>query len=506
MALTFNGSTSGLARAGNIVSAYPFTIFAWTRATAVQAGFVAELAADPTSTGAHAGHGSFSSGSTMQAWSSTGGFPVAAASPRAVTLGDWVPCMVVFTAPNLRKVYYGSGAVSSNTSFAQMSLTALNAFSVGKQAVRAANYWKGDLACVGIWGSELTAADFAALAAGAVPSTVGAATLVDYWSLLTQAPTHTGVKGRVLTATDTSQAPTHPITETVPDTTPPTMNGPLTVSSLTGTGYVLSWPAASDNVAVTAYEVSVNGGSTYVSVGTALTTTITGRTPGTTDAVRVRARDAAGNLAPTPLSLSVALPDTIAPTLSGTITVSALAPTGYTLSWPAAADNVAVTAYELSLNGGTSYASVGNVLTTTVSGRTPSTTDAVRVRARDAAGNVSSPPLTASVTLPAAADTTPPVLTGTIAVTGLTSTGYALSWPTGTDNVAVTGYDGSLDGGVTWASIGNVTSYSVSGRTPGTTDQVRVRARDGAGNVSSPPLSVSVSLPGTSGGALVTPR
>jgi hypothetical protein len=108
-------------------------------------------------------------------------------------------------------------------------------------------------------------------------------------------------------------------------------------------------------------------------------------------------------------------------------------------------------------------------------------------------------------TLPAGADTTPPILTGTITVTGLTSTSYALSWPAGTDNVAVTGYDGSLDGGVTWATIGNVTSYTVTGRTPGTTDQVRVRARDGAGNVSSPPLAATVTLPGTSGGALVSP-
>lgn len=505
MALTFNGGTSGLARAGNIVATYPFTIFAWTRATAVQAGFVAELAADPTFNGGHAGHGAYSSGSTMQAWSSTGGAAAAAASPRAVTVGDWVPCMVVFTAANLRKVYYGSGAMTSNTSFAQMSLASLNAFSVGKQAVRAANYWKGDLACVGIWSSELSAADFAALSAGAVPSTVGAASLVDYWSLLTQAPTQIGVKGRVLVATDTTQAATHPIPETVPDTTPPTMNGALSVSSLTGTGYVLSWPAASDNVAVTAYELSLNGGSTYAAIGNVLTTTVSGRAPGSTDAVRLRARDAAGNVAATPLALSVALPDTVPPTLTGSITVSGLAPTGYTLTWPSASDNVAVTAYEVSLNGGSTYASVGNVLTTTVSGRTPSTTDAVRVRARDAAGNVSTPPLAATVSLPAAPDTTPPVLTGSLTVTGLTSTGYALSWPAGTDNVAVTAYDGSLDGGVTWATIGNVTSYTVTGRTPGTTDQVRVRARDAAGNASSPPLATSVSLPGTSGGMLVTP-
>lgn len=93
-------------------------------------------------------------------------------------------------------------------------------------------------------------------------------------------------------------------------------------------------------------------------------------------------------------------------------------------------------------------------------------------------------------------DTTPPVLTGVISVTNLTSTSYDLSWPAATDNVAVAGYEVSLNGGASWDDVGNVTSLSVSGRTPSSTDSVRVRAKDTATppNYSTPPLAEEVTL------------
>jgi hypothetical protein len=113
--------------------------------------------------------------------------------------------------------------------------------------------------------------------------------------------------------------------------------------------------------------------------------------------------------------------DTTNPTLTGSITVSALTTTSYTLTWPAGSDNVAVTGYEVSLNGGSSYASVGNVLTTNITGRTPGSTDAVRVRAFDAAGNRSTPALSASVTLNSATGTltlTTPIINNTGPISG----------------------------------------------------------------------------------------
>lgn len=503
MALTFNGSSSGLARAGTLVAGYPFTIFAWTRVTTPQVGFVAELAIEPGPLGTHEGHGALCDGSRMRAWSTVGS-STAAFSYRSVTVGDWVPVMVVFSSDSVRKVYYGNGAVQTATTALNQNPALLNSFAVGKQAIRSSAYFAGDLACVGVWGAELSATDYATLSSGVIPSTVRSASLIDYWSLAVQGATQTGINGRMLAASNTSQAASHPIAE-VTDTSRPDFVGSIAVSDLTSTSYTLSWPAATDNVAVTSYERSLDGGTTWTNVGNVLTVGVTGRSPGTVDQVRVRAKDAAGNVS-SELAAAVNLPaDTAAPSMTGTITVSAITTSSYSLAWQAATDNIAVTAYEVSVDGGSTYTPVGNVLGANVTGRSPGTTDQVRVRAKDAAGNASAP-LSTTVTLLQAADATPPVLGGVITVTALTSTGYTLSWGAGSDNVGVASYERSLDGGTTWLNVGNVLTVAVTGRTPGSSDQVRVRAKDAAGNVSTPALATTVNLPSGGGSAtLVTP-
>lgn len=90
-------------------------------------------------------------------------------------------------------------------------------------------------------------------------------------------------------------------------------------------------------------------------------------------------------------------PDTVAPTFSGTLAVSTVTSSSFTLTWPNAADNVGVTGYEYSTDGGSTWTSAGNVLTKTVTGRIAETVYQVRVRAFDAAGN-RSPALAATVT------------------------------------------------------------------------------------------------------------
>ena len=71
--------------------------------------------------------------------------------------------------------------------------------------------------------------------------------------------------------------------------------------------------------------------------------------------------------------------------------------------------------------------------------------------------------------------------------------------------MGVTSYERSLDAGASWVNVGNVLSVGISGRTPGTTDQVRIRASDAAGNVSSPPLAAAVALPVPGSAAFLTP-
>ena len=88
------------------------------------------------------------------------------------------------------------------------------------------------------------------------------------------------------------------------DTTAPTMQGQLTVSNVTDVSALVSWQNALDNVGVVSYEVSINGGTSYMDVSSARQYQMSGLTASTTYQVRVRAVDAAGNRS-VPLSLAV---------------------------------------------------------------------------------------------------------------------------------------------------------------------------------------------------------
>jgi chitodextrinase len=183
--------------------------------------------------------------------------------------------------------------------------------------------------------------------------------------------------------------------------------------------------------------------------------------------------------------------DTTVPTMNGSLTSANVSATAATLNWSAASDAVGVTGYEVSKDGGTTYTALGVVLSYTYTGLTASTVYAMRVRAFDAAGNKAAP-LSLSVTTAAASgDTTAPNLAGSLTTTNVTATGYTMNWQAATDNVAVTGYETSTDGGTTFSDAGNVTSRAITGATASTTYNLRVRAYDAAGNRSNV-LSASV--------------
>ena len=84
-------------------------------------------------------------------------------------------------------------------------------------------------------------------------------------------------------------------TQPAPDGTPPTLTGSITVTAITQTTFTSECPAATDNVAVTGYEVSLNGGTSWIDKGASRTHDATGMTPGALISLRWRAYDAAGN-------------------------------------------------------------------------------------------------------------------------------------------------------------------------------------------------------------------
>ncbi len=115
-------------------------------------------------------------------------------------------------------------------------------------------------------------------------------------------------------------------------------------------------------------------------------------------------------------------PDTTRPTAPTGLGATAAGPTRIDLNWTASTDNVGVSGYRVERCQGagcTNFAQVGTPTATAYSdtGLAPSTTYRFRVRAVDAAGNLSTYSSIATATTPAVVDTSPPS-----PPTGLTAT------------------------------------------------------------------------------------
>lgn len=175
---------------------------------------------------------------------------------------------------------------------------------------------------------------------------------------------------------------------------------------------------------------------------------------------------------------------------SGTVTISGVTPSSTSAVVTYSYSTADQTGFEYRLNSGT--ASTIGTSPATISGLTASTSYNLEVRAINAEGAGAWSAVTPFTTT-SAGDTTPPTLTGTISITSLTTASYTATWPAGTDNVGVTGYEYQINSGG-WIDVGNVLTANISGRTPGSTDTFQVRAYDAANNRSTPALSQSVIL------------
>lgn len=92
----------------------------------------------------------------------------------------------------------------------------------------------------------------------------------------------------------------------------------------------------------------------------------------------------------------VTVPDTQAPSVPGGLSSASITQTSFTLRWNAATDNVGVTVYEV-FRGGTSLGTTAST-SLNVTGLAPASSHAMRVRARDAAGNWSAQSAALNVT------------------------------------------------------------------------------------------------------------
>ncbi|MET9254580.1 cellulase family glycosylhydrolase [Streptomyces sp. NPDC003717] len=197
--------------------------------------------------------------------------------------------------------------------------------------------------------------------------------------------------------------------------------------------------------------------------------------------------------------------DSQAPSAPAQLRSTAKTSTSVTLAWNAATDDTGVTGYDV-YRGATK---VGSPTTTgfTDTGLTAGTAYSYTVRARDAAGNVSSPSGALSVTTETGGgggDTQAPSAPAQLRSTGKTASSVGLAWDAATDNVGVTGYD--VYRGATKVGSATGTSYNDTGLSAATAYTYTVRARDAAGNTSAASNTVSVTTDtgGTGGGTLLS--
>ena len=292
------------------------------------------------------------------------------------------------------------------------------------------------------------------------------------------------------------------------DTTPPTAPSGLTATAVGGSRIDLAWTPSTDNVGVTSYRLDRCAGvgctfsqSSYISGTSAFPVVLLNAN--TSYSFRLRAQDAEGNLsAYSGVATATTGDATIAPTA---LVMTAVTQSSISLSWTASAGDVAFYQVHRCQGAGcTNFSYIAQVNAGTsvgFSGLQPGTSYSFRVRAQDHGYNVTAYTNVATATTLEAADTTPPTAPTGLTATAVSASQINLSWTASTDNVGVTGYrvercQGAGCSGFAQVAAPTGTSHSSTALTPGTSYSFRVRATDGAGNLSQYSAVASATTPG----------
>ena len=188
-------------------------------------------------------------------------------------------------------------------------------------------------------------------------------------------------------------------------------------------------------------------------------------------------------------------PDTQSPTTPGALVALAIGGSEIDLTWTASTDNVGVTGYHIERCATAGCSTFAEIAASTSPATTFSDTTVVantsytyRIRANDAAGNLSGFSNTATAVTPAP-DTELPSAPGTLTAAPISGTQINVAWGAATDNVGVVGYRLERCQGAgcsAFTKLGTTitgTSFSDSGLSVNTSYSYIVRAQDAAGNL-----------------------
>ncbi|MFC5528204.1 fibronectin type III domain-containing protein [Cohnella yongneupensis] len=254
------------------------------------------------------------------------------------------------------------------------------------------------------------------------------------------------------------------VTTAAGDTQAPTTPTGLSVTDVTDTTVGLAWSPATDNMAVTGYDVY--SGTTVVGSTTGATNTfatIGGLAPSTSYTFTVKAKDASNNVSAASNSVS--------------------ATTDPQANWVnCAGENQTCTfsgtkEVRFGANGSFNYGIFTNSVVCSNNQFGDPAPGYYKTCDVNLAGTGST-------------DTTAPSAPANLSSPSKTSSSVNLSWSSSTDNVGVTGYD--VYNGSTLAGTTAGTTFSVNGLSPSTTYSFTVKAKDAAGNASAASSALSV--------------
>ncbi len=175
----------------------------------------------------------------------------------------------------------------------------------------------------------------------------------------------------------------------VADTQAPTAASNLAVTGTTSSTVSFSWTAGTDNVALTSYDIYMNGVIKTSVPG--LTTTIMGLTASTTYSFYVIAKDASVNSSPASNTVNgtttIFIPDTETPTAPTNLAVTGSSSSTVSLNWSASTDNVGIASYAIYVNN--VFKQNATSTTAIITGLTPSTTYSFYIIAKDTSNNLS---------------------------------------------------------------------------------------------------------------------
>ncbi|HEX8548753.1 MAG TPA: CBM35 domain-containing protein, partial [Cytophagaceae bacterium] len=167
------------------------------------------------------------------------------------------------------------------------------------------------------------------------------------------------------------------------------------------------------------------------------------------------------------------------------------------LTWTASTDNIAVTGYDVFIDG-VLYASVttNSIAITNLGG---GQTYKIKVQAKDGVGNKSDMSAEITRTMSGTKETTPPTIPANLNTTELSAASFILNWNASNDNDMVLGYEVYKDGVLYGTTKSPETKLLISNLLPSSTSVMTVKAKDRTGNLSnaSAQLSVTTLLPPT---------